>query len=74
MSRPLTFVFIVAATLNLGECTKARKESSVENTPEQAQAIVAPRRGAVCSAFNRGDIIDAAVKPFDPADRVSPSL
>ena len=63
MSRPLTFVFIVAAILNLGACTKARKESSVENTPEQAQAIVA-LRGAY-AAFNRGDI-DAAVKPFDP--------
>ena len=63
MSRPLTFVFIIAAILNLVACTKARMESSVENPPEQAQAIVA-LRGAY-AAFNRGDI-DAAVKPFDP--------
>jgi ketosteroid isomerase-like protein len=63
MRRPLTFVFMIAAILNLGACTKARKESSVENTPEQAQAIVG-LRGAY-AAFNRGDI-DAAVKPFDP--------
>ena len=63
MRRPLTFVFIIAAILNLSACTKARKESGVENTPEQAQAIVA-LRGAY-AAFNRGDI-DAAVKPFDP--------
>jgi ketosteroid isomerase-like protein len=63
MRRPLTFVFIIAALHNLGACTKARKESSVENTPEQAQAIVA-LRGAY-AAFNRGDI-DAAVESFDP--------
>jgi ketosteroid isomerase-like protein len=63
MRRPLTFVFIIAAILNLGACTKARKESGVENTPEQAQAIVA-LRGAY-AAFNRGDI-DAAVESFDP--------
>jgi len=63
MRRPLTSVFIIAAILNLGACTKARKESSVENTPEMAQAIIA-LRGAY-AAFNRGDI-DAAVKPFDP--------
>jgi len=63
MLRPPTFVFIVAAILNLSACTKARKESGVENTPKQAQAIVA-LRGAY-AAFNRGDI-DAAVKPFDP--------
>lgn len=63
MRRPMTFVFIVAAIVNLGACTKARKESGVENTPEQAQAIIA-LRGAY-AAFNRGDI-DAAVEPFDP--------
>jgi ketosteroid isomerase-like protein len=63
MRRLLTFVFITAAILNLSACTKARKESSVENTPEMAQAIIA-LRGAY-AAFNRGDI-DAAVKPFDP--------
>ena len=63
MSKPLIFFIIVPAILNLGACTKARKESGVENTPEQAQAIVALR--AAYAAFNRGDI-DAAVKPFDP--------
>ena len=63
MRGPLTFVFIVAAIFSLGACTKARKESEVEYTPEQAQAIVA-LKGAY-AAFNRGDI-DAAVKPFDP--------
>ena len=62
MRGPLTFVFIVAAIFSLGACTKERKESEVEYTPEQAQAIVA-LKGAY-AAFNRGDI-DAAVKPFD---------
>jgi uncharacterized protein len=63
MRRPLTFVFIIAAILNLGACTKARKESSVEITTEMAQAIVALKNAY--AAFNRGDI-DAAVESLDP--------
>ncbi len=63
MSRPLIFFIIIAAILDFGACTKARKESGLENTPEMARAIVA-LRGAY-AAFNRGDI-DAAVEPLDP--------
>lgn len=64
MSRPLTFfTSIVSAILVMGACTKARKETSVNSTPETAQAIVA-LRGAY-AAFNRGDM-DAAVESLDP--------
>src|SRR5580658_7160809 len=63
MRSHLTFVFIIAALLDLGACTKARKESRLQNTPEQPQAIVALK--SAYAAFNRGDI-DAAVESFDP--------
>jgi ketosteroid isomerase-like protein len=65
MSRPLIFVIviIIAAIVDLGACTKARKEPKLDNTAEMAEAIVALKEAY--AAFNRGDI-DAAVEPFDP--------
>jgi ketosteroid isomerase-like protein len=61
VARPLTFVML--AILCLSGCTGSRKESSVGNTTDLAQAI-SDLRDAY-AAFNRGDI-DAAVNPLDP--------
>jgi ketosteroid isomerase-like protein len=61
MRRLLIFVTMVT-TLPLAGCTRTSKETSMEATPDLAQAILV-LRGAY-AAFNRGDI-DAAVEPLD---------
>ncbi len=63
MIPPIILFIVISATVNLGGCNKAPKETSVEGTPELSQAIVA-LRGAY-AAFNRGDV-DAAVASLDP--------
>src|SRR4029077_10214641 len=57
------FALVIITVLCLSGCTKSRKETVVENTPEQAQAIATLRDAY--SAFNRADM-DAAVRGLDP--------
>jgi uncharacterized protein len=52
----------MVTVLLLAGCARSLKETSMEATPDLAQAILA-LRGAY-AAFNRGDI-DAAVEPLD---------
>src|SRR5215471_4693327 len=62
MSRFLTLVAIVAASVCLNGCNQARKEARMESSPQLQQMITA-LRGAY-AAFNRGDI-NAALEPLD---------
>ena len=57
------FALVIIAVLCVSGCTKSRKETVVENTPELARAIATLRDAY--SAFNRGDM-DAAVRGLDP--------
>ena len=57
------FALVIIAVLCLSGCTKSRKETVVENTPELARAIATLRDAY--SAFNRGDM-DATVRGLDP--------
>jgi uncharacterized protein len=57
------FALFIIAVLCVSGCTKSRKETVVENTPELAHAIATLRDAY--SAFNRGDM-DAAVRGLDP--------
>lgn len=62
VAQALVMIAILIGVLGLTGCSRIRKETSLEGTPELAQAITA-LRGAY-AAFNRGDI-QAAVESLD---------
>jgi ketosteroid isomerase-like protein len=64
MRRFLTIIVVVAASLCLIGCNRARMKAQMEGSP-QLEQMIAALCGAY-AAFNRGDI-DAALEPLDIA-------